>query len=120
MFEIIFNEISAAELAALPKPLQLELLAEFQLMPEELETEDESPFGVIKRDNMALCRFRAKDYRIYFEKKPEGVLVHRILHKNTIRDFLFRSSLPMTDEDEVANVKAFWELIEEGGGQAKP
>ena len=29
MYQIIFNEISAAEMAALPKELQLDLLAEF-------------------------------------------------------------------------------------------
>ena len=32
MFQIIFNELSAAEMAALPKTLQLELLAEFQIL----------------------------------------------------------------------------------------
>ena len=35
MFQIIFNELSAAEMAALPKMLQLDLLAEFQIMPED-------------------------------------------------------------------------------------
>ena len=33
MFQIIFNELSAAEISALPKRLQLELLAEFQIYP---------------------------------------------------------------------------------------
>ena len=37
MFQIIFNELSAAEISALPKGLQLELLAEFQILPEDLE-----------------------------------------------------------------------------------
>src|SRR5207247_502802 len=32
MFQIIFNELSAAEMAALPKTLQLDLLAEFQIL----------------------------------------------------------------------------------------
>ncbi len=30
MYQIVFNEISAAEIARIPKELQLELLAEFQ------------------------------------------------------------------------------------------
>ncbi len=121
MLEIIFNEISAAELAALPRTLQLELLSEFQLLPTDLaEREAPSHFGRIEREGKRLSRFRASDYRIYFETRPEGVIVHRILHRNTIRDFLFRSGLPMTDEDEVRHVKAFWELIEEGNRGAKP
>ena len=50
MFQIIFNELSAAEMAALPKTLQLELLAEFQILPEDLDNLDASRFGVIRRE----------------------------------------------------------------------
>src|SRR5437588_10407414 len=47
MFQIIFNELSAAEISALPKSLQLNLLAEFQILPEDLDHLDNSRFGVI-------------------------------------------------------------------------
>src|SRR6267143_340993 len=94
MFQIIFNELSASEMSALPKTLQLNLLAEFQILPEELDRLDRSRFGVLEREGKKLYRYRAKDYRIYFEKTPEGVTVHRVLHKNTLRDFLFRTKLP--------------------------
>jgi hypothetical protein len=47
MFQIIFNELSAAEISALPKKLQLELLAEFQILPEDLEQLVSERFGVI-------------------------------------------------------------------------
>ncbi len=50
MFQIIFNELSAAEMAALPKTLQLDLLAEFQILPEDLDKLDSSHFGVIERE----------------------------------------------------------------------
>ena len=112
---MIFNTISAAEMAALPKELQLDLLVEFQVLPEDLDNLDRSLFGTVRRDGRALLRCRAKDYRIYFEKHPDGILVHRVLHKNTIRDFLYRSNLPMDEEDEhLAKEKGFWKLIEEG------
>ena len=42
MFQIIFNKLSAAEMAALPKTLQLDLLAEFQILPEDLDNLDAS------------------------------------------------------------------------------
>ena len=42
MFQIIFNELSAAELSALPKVLQLSLLSEFQILPEDLDRLDGS------------------------------------------------------------------------------
>ena len=41
--------------------------------------------------------------------------VHRVLHKNTLQDFLFRSNLGGAGEDEaLGQSKSFWKLIEEG------
>ena len=113
MLQIVFNEISAAEMAALPKEMQLDLLTEFQFLPEDLDQLDTEKFGTVERDGKSLFRYRAKDYRIYFERREEGITVHRVLHKNTIRDFLFRTKLPMTEDDQLGQQKGFWRLIEE-------
>jgi mRNA-degrading endonuclease RelE of RelBE toxin-antitoxin system len=120
MFQIVFNEISAAEMAALPKEMQLDLLAEFQFLPDDLDQLDGEKFGTLERDGKTLRRFRARDYRIYFEKTEEGLMVHRVLHKNTIRDFLFRSKLPMTEDDQLGQQKAFWKLIDEAKQTRRP
>jgi mRNA-degrading endonuclease RelE of RelBE toxin-antitoxin system len=114
MFQIIFNELSAAEISALPKRLQLELLAEFQILPEDLDQLDSERFGVIEREGKKLYRYRAKNYRIYFAKTDEGIKVHRVLHKNTLRDFLFRSKLPVSEDAQLGETREFWNLIEEG------
>ena len=114
MYQIVFNEISAAEMARIPKELQLELLAEFQFLPDDLDSLDSKAFGVIEREGKRLYRYRTNDYRIYFERSPEGVLVHRVLHKNTIRDFLFRTKLPMAEDTQLGQTKEFWKLIKEG------
>jgi mRNA-degrading endonuclease RelE of RelBE toxin-antitoxin system len=114
MFQIIFNELSAAELSALPTALQLCLLSEFQILPEDLERPGDPKFGRILRDGKKLYRYRASDYRIYFEPCAQGVIVHRILHKNTVSDFLFRSKLPLAEDDQLGRTKAFWKLIDEG------
>jgi mRNA-degrading endonuclease RelE of RelBE toxin-antitoxin system len=114
MFQIIFNELSAAELSALPKTLQLHLLAEFQILPEDLDRLDANRFGVIEREGKKLYRFRTKDYRIYFEKTDEGITVHRVLHKNTLRDFMYRSKLTISEDAQVSEAKEFWKLIEQG------
>ncbi len=114
MFQIVFNEISAAEMAQLPTELQLELLAEFELVPEDLVHLDDERFGMIEREGKKLYRYRAKDYRLYFEPSPEGILIHRVLHKNTLRDFLFRAKLPMAEDEQLGRTKGFWELIREG------
>ena len=114
MYQIVFNEISASELAKIPKEIQLELLAEFQFLPDDLDHLDSKAFGVIDREGKKLYRYRANDYRIYFQRSPEGIVVHRVLHKNTIRDFLFRSKLPMAEDEQLENSTGFWKLIEEG------
>ena len=101
-------------MAALPKELQLDLLADFYLLPEDIESLDTSRFGQLQRGGRKLYRCRAKDYRLYFETHPEGVLVLRVLPTDTLRDFLFRSNLPMDEEDEqLGGAKGFWKLIEE-------
>ncbi len=115
MFQVVFNEISAAEMAALPKEMQLDLLAEFQVLPDNIDDLDPDRFGVLERGGQKLYRYRALDYRIYFAPTKDGITVHRVLHKNTIRDFLFRARLPMPAEDEeLSQAKGFWKLIEEG------
>lgn len=114
MFQIIFNELSAAEMSALPKKLQLDLLAQFQIFPQDLGHLDGKRFGVIEREGKRLYRYRVKDYRIYFEKSAQGITVHRVLHKNTLRDFLFRSRLPMAEDQQLGKTREFWKLIDEG------
>jgi hypothetical protein len=59
-----------------------------------------------------LHRFRLGDYRVYFERHELGIVVHRILSRHTLKDFLFRSGLK-TDEDlALQENPKFWELIE--------
>lgn len=116
MFQVIFNEISAAEISQLDTLLQLELLNEFKVTPEDLKQPDGERFGVMKRDGKTFYRYRAKGYRIYFEVTDGGVLVHRVLHKNSLKDFLYRSGTrrPGAEDEVLANSRSFWELIEEG------
>ncbi|MEI6322773.1 MAG: hypothetical protein WCP60_06695 [bacterium] len=103
-------------MSALPKDLQLDLLSEFQILPDDLGSLSGEQFSQIKRDGRTLHRYRCSDYRIYFERHPDGILIHRVLHKNTIRDFLFRSKLPMTDDDQAEETDQFWNLINEPQG----
>ena len=50
MFQIVFNEISAAEIARIPMELQFELLSQFQFLPHDLENLDPKVFGIIERE----------------------------------------------------------------------
>jgi len=114
MLQIVFNEISAAEISQLDTLEQLDLLEEFKVTEADVEDLSNDRFGKIERDGKTLYRFRSKDWRFYFEIAEEQVIVHRILHKNTFSDFLFRSKLPLGEDEALAESKHFWNLIDEG------
>ncbi|MBI5388375.1 MAG: hypothetical protein HZA90_27235 [Verrucomicrobia bacterium] len=111
-FQIIFNPTSAAELSRMPKELQLQILGEFRGLPQEVMSTDLERFGKLERSGRSLHRFRLGDYRIYFERHELGVVVHRILSRNTLKDFLFRSNLPLREDELLQENPKFWELIE--------
>jgi hypothetical protein len=112
--QVIFNAISAAEVAQLPKLIQLELLSGFRAATANLAAPNPDQIGVVRRAEKKLFRYRMKDWRVYFESVPEGFAVHRILHRNTLADFLYRSNLPFAEDEQLAEAKPFWKLIEEG------
>src|ERR1043166_9232520 len=117
-FQIIFNPTSAAELARMPKELQLNILGEFRGLPQEVMSTDLERFGKLERTGKILHRFRIGDYRIYFERHELGLVVHRILSKNSLKDFLYRSSLPVKEDEALQQNPKFWELIE--SAKSKP
>ncbi|MEN9992428.1 MAG: hypothetical protein RLZZ224_2130 [Verrucomicrobiota bacterium] len=114
MLEIVFNEISAAEMSQMGTLEQLELLDQFHVQQSDLDQLDHERFGLIERDQKKLYRFRAREWRIYFEVKDGAVVVHRVFHKGTLADFLFRSKMPLAEDEELAKSKHFWQLIDEG------
>lgn len=118
MAQVIFNAVSSAEVSALPKMLQLQLLSEFdQLSPETLESNPDR-FWRIEKGERCVYRHRAGEYRIYLEVKDSEVLVHRVLHANTFEDFLYRSNLPVSEEEALANNPSFWEMIDSPGSSS--
>ena len=111
-FQIIFNPTSAAELARMPKELQLQILGEFRGLPQQVMTTDIDEFGKLERARRILHRFRVEDYRVYFERHDLGLVVHRIMNRHTLKDFLFRSGLKMQEDQALQQNPKFWELIE--------
>jgi mRNA-degrading endonuclease RelE of RelBE toxin-antitoxin system len=119
MFQIIFTPVSSAEMTALPKLLQLEILDEFQAFSPDYMEKNPDKFGLISQGGRSLYRFRATDYRIYFEKREEGLLVHRVLNKNSLKDFFYRSQLPVAEDEELQKNPNFWAMIDDSAGQNK-
>ena len=111
-FQIIFNPTSAAELARMPKELQLQILGEFRGLPLQAMSTDLDEFGKLERRGRTLHRFRVGDYRVYFERHELGLVVHRIMSRHTLKDFLFRSGLKTGEDEMLQENPKFWELIE--------
>lgn len=111
-FQIIFNPTSAAELARMPKELQLQILGEFRGLPQQVQGTDLNQFGKLERGGRSLHRFRVGDYRVYFERHELGLVVHRILSRHTLKDFYFRSGLKIEEDEALQENPKFWELIE--------
>lgn len=116
-FQIIFSPTSAAELSKMPKELQLKILGEFKGVPTDAMSTEMDNYGRLRREGRTLYRFKVGDYRIYFEKHRLGIIVHRILHRNTLKDFLFRSKLPTGEDQTLEQNPKFWEMIEAAGGK---
>ena len=121
MLQIVFNKISAAEVSSIPTLEQLDLLGDFQVSESTLQTLDDARFGKMEKDGKILYRYVAKDYRIYFEVIEGKVIVPRVLHANSLNDFLFRTNIsPTAGEDEIlSQSKHFWKLIDEGKNASK-
>jgi mRNA-degrading endonuclease RelE of RelBE toxin-antitoxin system len=118
-FQIIFTPTSAAELARMPKELQLQILGEFRGLPQKALGTELDAFGKLELDGRTLHRFRVGDYRVYFERHELGVLVHRILSRHTLKDFLFRSGLKTGEDETLQENPKFWELIESAKSSTK-
>lgn len=121
VIQIVFNDISAAELSHLPAQVQFHLLEALNIQPADIDDAILAKrYGVLERGTKKLYRCRAGDHRIYFAIVEGNVRVHRVLHKNSLTDFLFRSNLPGGGEDEaLSQSKSFWHLIDEGAKTLK-
>ena len=115
-FQIIFTPASAAEVGRLPKELQLQILGEFRGLPQQVIGTELDAFGKLERGGRSLHRFRVGDYRVYFERHELGVLVHRILSRNTLKDFFYRSGLKVEEDEALQQNPKFWEMIEAARG----
>jgi hypothetical protein len=115
MLQIVFNEISAAEMAALPKEMQLDLLDEFRRCCRRTSN-NRRPRKIRRRSSATASASSATTRQGLPHLFRDAARRHhhpsRAAQKH-IRDFLFRAKLPMTEDDQLGQRKGFWKLIEE-------
>ena len=103
----------------MPKELQLQILGDFRGLPQQVIGTELDEFGKLEHRGRILHRFRVGDYRVYFERHELGVVVHRILSRHTLKDFLFRSGLKAGEDEALQQNPKFWEMIEAAKTAAK-
>ncbi len=113
MHQIVLSDSATAELSKIDKLEQLEVVAEFSRLRKEPVQAGKNDISEIRRGKRILYRCRYKDYRIYFEKKDGQLVIHHVLHGNTLRDFFVRSNLDIQSDDEFEQSAKFWKFIEE-------
>lgn len=115
MHQIVFNEISASEVSSIPTLEQLELISGFKVNEDFLNGKKEDPaFGVVERGGRRIFRYRSKDYRIYFTIEDGAVIVQRVLHADSLKDFMFRANMGGTEDHALSASRTFWSLIDAG------
>src|SRR4051812_6259473 len=100
MHQIVLSDSASSELAQLGKLEQLDIVSEFSLLRMNEIKQGQSGMSEIRKGSRTVFRYRFKDYRIYFEKKNDQLIVHHVLHGNTLRDFFVRSNLDVQNDEE--------------------
>lgn len=112
MFQLNFSEQSIGELNKLDIFAQLRLVNQISHLTTEQLMDPNGPIGRFHRGSSVYYRFRADEFRIYFEKQGDILYCEYILHRNTFTDFLFRFKLPVSEEQMVEQHESFWKYLE--------
>lgn len=91
---------------------QLELVEHISNLTSDQLLHPHEPLGRFNRRGTTFYRLRAKDHRFYFEIEGDTLYCHYILHKNTLTDFIFRTKLPITEEQILEQHNSFWKYLE--------
>jgi mRNA-degrading endonuclease RelE of RelBE toxin-antitoxin system len=113
MHQIVLSDSATTDLSQLDKLDQLEIVAEFSRLRKDPIKPGIGDIGEIQKGDRTIYRCRYKDYRIYFEKKEDQLVVHHVLHGNTLRDFFVRSNLDVQNDEAFEESAKFWKFIEQ-------
>ena len=112
MFQVTFSDKCLTELKKFETLEQLEVIGPLSQLSESQLNDPREPLGSFSRGKKTMYRLRSGAYRLYFER--DGITLHTvcILHKNTLTDFIFRTKLPISEEQLVEQHSSFWKYLE--------
>jgi mRNA-degrading endonuclease RelE of RelBE toxin-antitoxin system len=113
MYQVTFSEQALHELGKLATREQMQLIEPISTLTAAELAHPKEPIGKFNRDNKIFYRLRSGEFRIYFEiLDHETLYCEYILHKNTLTDFVFRTKLPVSEEQLLEQHQSFWKYLE--------
>ena len=112
MYQVTFSEQSMRELNKLPTLAQLTVIEPISKLTSGDLADPREPLGRFSRGGKTFYRLRSGDFRFYFELRGETLHTHYILHKASLEDFLFRTKLPVSEQQLFEQHSKFWKYLE--------
>ena len=112
MYQVNFSDQSMHELNKLDKLTQMEVIMPLGSLTASDLANPREPLGRFKRGRQTFFRFRSGEYRIYFRVEGDSLHTDYILHSKTLTDFIFRTKLPISEEQLVEQHSSFWKYLE--------
>ncbi len=113
MYQVTFSEQAMHELDKLGTREQMQLIEPISNLTGADLAHPREPIGRFNRDGKIFYRLRSGEFRVYFETvDADTIFCEYILHKNTLTDFVFRTRLPVSDEQLLEQHQSFWKYLE--------
>ncbi len=112
MYQVTFSEQSMRELNRLDKLAQLALIEPISRLTAAELADPHEPLGRFSRAGKVFYRLRSGDFRFYFELRGDTIHTQYILQKDSLEDFLFRTKLPVSEQQLFEQHSKFWRYLE--------
>lgn len=113
MYQVNFSNQAMHELSKLDKREQMQLIEPITTLSSADLARPREPLGKLNRDGRIFYRLRIGDFRLYFEtQNADTLFCEYILHKNTLTDFVFRTGMPVSEEQLLEQHQSFWKYLE--------
>ncbi len=113
MYQVTFSDQSMGEIKKLDMTEQLFLIDQLSTLTAQAFKEPQNNLQKIQRDKLTFFRIKIGTLRVYLEPKEDYTLFcHYIIPQHTLTDFVFRSNLPISDEQMIEQHQSFWKYMD--------
>ncbi len=113
MYQVTFSDQSIGEIKKLEMAEQLSLIDQLSSLSNKAFKEPQKDLQKVQRDGTNFYRIKIGTLRIYLELKENNTLFcSYIIPQHTLTDFIFRSNLPISDEQMIEQHSSFWKYMD--------